>query len=280
MQHLPLDCLRSFVAVADTGGFTAAGERVGRSQPAVSLQIKRLEDSLNTPLIHREGHKIRLSAAGQLLYQHSVILLAQNDLALQELSQQDLSGALCFGMPSEFATTLLPKVLGQFSQSYPNVALEVVCQLSRNLSSPNNNHQFDCRLLLTHNADDELSDELVWVGSSRSRIVANKPIALVVAPDGCMYRERALHVLQQGGLASRVVYTNPDLAGLQAAIEEGLGITVLAKSVVPAGLSILNTHPALPPLGRIGIRLSHEPHSGEAATMLTTYVRASLLQML
>ena len=133
MKNLPTDLLRTFVTVAEIQGFTHAGEKLGRSQPAISLQVKRLEKLLDRTLLARNGNQIELTESGQQLFRYAKQILALNDEAIDQFNQTSVSGNIRFGIPSEFATTLLPKILGRFTQAYPNVTLEVTSDLSKHL---------------------------------------------------------------------------------------------------------------------------------------------------
>jgi DNA-binding transcriptional LysR family regulator len=281
MKNLPMDVLRTFVSVAELGGFTQAGLSVGRSQPAVSLQIKKLEDGLGVSVFHRQGHSLELSSQGSVLYSYAKKILALNDEALLSLNPPAVAGKLRFGIPSEFATTLLPKLVGRFTKHYPGVALEVISDLSKNLVASDRRSDFDLILALQDQptaADKGLvhTDDLVWVASKQWRAVDGE-LPLLAAPEPCIYRARALQVLKKEGRPWRIIYTNSDLTGLQAAIEEGLGVTVLARSVVPPLLKIIGKAEGLMPLGKIGISLLYDRRkNNEAVARLVEYVSASL----
>lgn len=280
MKNLPTDLLRAFVTVIELGGFTQAAEWLGRSQPAVSLQIKRLEQLVEQTLLIRSGQQLELSQAGQLLFRYAKQILAINDEAVAQFSKTAVSGKIHFGIPSEFATTLLPKIVGRFAQAYPNVTLEVTCALSKQLLSEP--HRYDLILALHDDpstAGDNLvkEDELVWVTGTDHDAHLQLPLPLIVAPEGCIYRKRGAEQLKGNHRDWRIVYTIPDLTGIQAAINEGLGVTVLAKSTVPENLRILKPSEKLPKLGKVGISLIHQSNeSSEAISRLMEFVKASL----
>ena len=120
-------------------------------------------------------------------------------------------------------------------------------------------------------------DDLVWVTGTDHDAHLQVPLPLIVAPKGCIYRKRGIEKLRESHRGWRIVYTIPDLTGIQAAIDEGLGVTVLAKSTVPENLRILKPSEKLPKLGKVGISLidqSNEP--SEAITRLMDFVKASL----
>lgn len=282
MKNLPTDLLRAFVTVVELGGFTPAADWLGRSQPAVSLQIKRLEQLVGQTLLIRSGQQLELSRAGQQLFRYARQILALNDEAVAQFSKTAVSGKIHFGIPSEFATTLLPKIVGRFAQAYPNVTLEVTCALSKQLLSETERRCYDLILALHddpamagHNLVKE--DELVWVTGADHDAHLQSPLPLIAAPEGCIYRKRGIQRLQESLRDWRIVYTIPDLTGIQAAIEEGLGVTVLARSTVPENLRVLKPTEKLPRLGRVGISLIEQsPEPGEAIARLMDFVKASL----
>lgn len=260
MKNLPIDLLRTFVSVSDVGGFTSAGELLGRTQPTVSLQVKRLEGLLNQTLLYRNGSRVSLTTAGEDIYQYAQKILSLNDEAVGLYANDGLTGHINLGIPSEFATTLLPKVISRFSRTYPNVTIEVTCALSKELLTGHGRDKYDLILALYDDYEEAGGsliqvDELVWV-TNKSHDNHKKPVmSLVVAPNGCIYRNRGIKVLDELDLPWQVVYTIPDLTGILSAINEGIGVTVLAKSVVPSSLDIVRSSDKFPALGSVGISL-------------------------
>jgi len=280
-KNLPIDVLRSFVAISEYGGFTQAGEVLGRSQAAISLQIKKLESILDKPLFDRKGHSFQLTSAGEILMEHARQILALNDRVLAELQNRSVEGRVRLGIPSEFATTLLPRIVGRFSSENPNVTLEVNCDLSKNLLADLDKGKYDLVLGL-HRTPAEAgknlikADKLVWV-TSRDYNLEEQTLSMIVAPDGCIYRSRASEELKRKNQPWHVVYTIQDLSGIKSAIEEGLGVTVLAESTVPKSLKVLKKTDRLPPLGKIGISLiASTKKPGEACSALQSYIEGAL----
>lgn len=281
MRQLSLDNLRTFVTVVDTGGYAKAGEILARSQPAISLQIKKLEQQLGKRLFDKIGQRHQINEEGRKLYTYAEQMLALNDQVFVQFSRESLRGKLRLGIPSEFATTLLPSIVGEFSQRYPDVSLEVTSQLSKSLLSPTHKETFDLVLALLNPSEHVeqatlLSDDLVWVSDRKLNSQLNA-ISLVLAPDGCVYRSRVIQRLKQQPLPWRIAYTNADLSGISAAIQQGLGITALAKSSLPKDLQIVR-HKQLPSLGKINICLFNQSrHHPQAATALADFIRARLV---
>lgn len=283
MKNMPTDVLRTFVTVVQIGGFTRAGELLNRSQPAISLQIKRLEELLGQALLIRSGMNIELTQSGQILFDYAKQILNLNDEALGQLDSAAISGKVRLGIPSEFATTLLPKIVGRFIKSYPNVILEVNCDLSKNLLTKTKRKQYDLILALHDDPQKKdnnrvKTDELVWVTSHEHGVHWSETIPLIAAFDGCIYRKRAIKKLDESQRPWRLIYTIPDLTGIQAAIQEGLGVTVLAKSTVPPNLKIVKDSDRLPKLGEIGITLIHSnKNNNQAVDLLLEFLRVSLV---
>lgn len=285
MKQLSLDNLRTFVTVVDTGGYAKAGDILGRSQPAVSLQIKRLEDQLGKRLFSKTGQRHQANTEGMLLYQRAKAMLAINDELFKQFEQTSIRGRLRLGIPSEFAATLLPNIIGEFSALYPDVALEVTSALSQSLLSRDNRTQYDLVMALVdpstsptsipEDGDLLLKDELVWVGSKQQGF-NHQALSLVLAPDGCVYRSRVIGKLKQQTIQWRISYTNADLSGIASAITQGLGITALARSSVPTELSVFR-HRALPKLGHINIYLFNQSERHpQASSKLAEFIQARL----
>ena len=283
MKNLPMDLLRAFVSVAQLNSFTKAGEILGRSQPAVSLQIQRLEELIDEPLLTRNGKSLDLTDAGESLYDYANQILALNDLAISQITKSTISGRIRLGIPSEFATALLPKIVSRFAKAYPSVTLEVNCELSKKLLSTEGKANHELILALEDNpsktASDLLkTDDLVWVASRDHNTQKVSIVPLIAAAEGCIYRHRAIKILDHHQQPWQIVYTIPDLTGIQHAIEEGLGVTVLARSTVPENLKILSPSARFPDLGEVGISLicSTKNRKNKAVELLIEFFRTSL----
>jgi DNA-binding transcriptional LysR family regulator len=283
MKNLPMDLLRAFVSVAQLNSFTKAGEILGRSQPAVSLQIQRLEELIDEPLLTRNGKSLDLTNAGESLYDYANQILALNDLAISQITKSTISGRIRLGIPSEFATALLPKIVSRFAKAYPSVTLEVNCELSKKLLSKEGKANHELILALEDNpsktASDLLkTDDLVWVASRDHNAQKVSIVPLIAAAEGCIYRHRAIKILDHHQQPWQIVYTIPDLTGIQHAIEEGLGVTVLARSTVPENLKILSPSARFPDLGEVGISLicSTKNRKNKAVELLIEFFRTSL----
>ena len=268
MKNISTDSLRTFVMIVDVGGFAKAGDFLGLSQPAVSLQIKRLEDVLGYKLFKKQGQRQVLNQYGELLLPMAKQMMQYNDAILQQFTSESITGKVRLGIPSEFAARILPSIIGDFVALYPEVSLEVKSRLSKHLLSASRHEQFDLVLALNEQLTSSkfpifMQDQLVWVGDLNQ--AKNQVVTLVTAPEGCIYRRRATDALKNAGIKYRIVYSNADLTGLIAALKEGLGITVLAKSTVPSELNYQVQTKYLPALGDIGISLVKSSGESENA---------------
>ena len=258
-SYLSTEALRTFVMVTEHSSFTLAAQQLARSQPAVTLQIQKLEERLQESLFQRNNGPLKLTQAGEILLGFARRILSLHDELNSAFDDKSLSGKLRFGIPSEFATTILPAVISAFASDHPNVMLDVTCDLSKHLMEAVNRHHYDLILALHDDIHQEgliKQERLVWVGKRNGPAYQHSAVPLIAAPEGCIYRQRGTLALQQSHKEWRIVYTIPDLSGIQAAIEAGLGVTVLAENTVPANLQILDTEQYdLPELGQIGISL-------------------------
>jgi DNA-binding transcriptional LysR family regulator len=277
-----LDLLRAFVAVADSGGFTRAAERVGRTQSTISLQIKKLEDNLGHQLLQRDGRQLMLTPVGEILIVYAKRILQLAEEAAARVSEPEISGTVRLGTPEDFASFYLPQVLATFANAHPGVTLDVTCNFSFHLLDGFARGEFDLVLVKREPQGPQggiavWRDVLVWVGSPKYVIDPEQPVSLVLAPAPDVYRKRALAGLESVRRPWRVVFTSPSSEGLQAAVRAGLGITVLSKDMVPEGFVILDARHGLPILPDTEIALYRAPgRLSQAAELLTEHIVHSL----
>ncbi len=284
MKNLPMDLLRTFVTINDLGGFTQAGEVLGRSQPAVSLQIKRLEEMLDVPLFNRNGG-LRLTEEGQLLYGHARKILELNDTAISQLTTPAVSGSVRLGIPNDFEVSYLPMMLSKFTSAYPGVTLDVSSALSVDLRQAYRRGAYDLVMSMDEHPSEEILpgdaivEPLSWVSEPSFRLDPAEPVPLVLYPQGCVYRHHITETLNRAGISWRILYCTSSLLGIQAAVEAGLGITALANNTVPGNLKSDRTLGPLPPLGDVTIGFNYDvANLSPASARLLDYLRSGLQQ--
>ena len=280
--NLDLDLVRTFVTIADTRSFTRTGERLGRTQSAISLQVRRLEDRLGVRLLARDPRRVGLTEAGESFLPKARRLLRVNDEIIAEVTGEDLEGEVRLGAPEDFATVHLPDILGAFARAHPRVALAVTCDLTLNLLDRLQAGALDLALVKREPLGPDLGvrvwrEPLVWVAADRAVLRPEAPAPLVIAPAPCVYRRRAVAALEARGRTWRAAYTSPSLAGQHAALRAGLGLTVLPREMVPDDLVLLGEADGLPPLEDAEIALlKARGGSPRAADRLAEFVLASL----
>jgi len=241
---LDIDLLRSFVSVVDAGGFTRAGERVHRTQSTVSQQIKRLEDTFGRPLLHRNGKRVALTEEGERLLSYARRILALAQEAHQVVAQSAGEGVVRLGLPEDFAASRLAQVLARFARSRQGARLDVRCDLSVRLRDDLDRGELDL-ILFKRDAGERggiacWPERLSWIASRRRELdVRRDPVPLVVFPQGCLYRNRAIHALEAAGRAWYIAYTSPNFYGIQAAVSVGLGISILPQAAILADHRVL-----------------------------------------
>lgn len=240
--------LKCFLAVADTGSFTLAAQRVGRTQSAISQQIAKLENWIGFPLIQR-GKVIHLTNEGEIFLGYARKILALHSEVIDRFREPDLIGEVRFGLPENFASVFLSEILVHFAQLHPRIMLNVECDLTLNLYERFKQKEFDMVLLKMSRPDnfphgmEVWSEKLEWVGDRtllNSFLEKNHPVPLVLSPAPCVYRASAISSLEKSGLKWRQVFSSPSYAGTTAAVKAGLGISVLPKTMIPHDLNALD----------------------------------------
>jgi DNA-binding transcriptional LysR family regulator len=270
---LDLELLRSFVAVVDAGGFTRAGARVHRTQSTVSQQIKRLEDDLGRPLLHRLGKEVRVTEDGERLlsYARRILLLAEE--ARDVLTRPMHEGAVRLGVPEDFAAYRLTRLLAGFARARPNLRLDVRTDQSVYLRRDLERGELDLALLKRDAG--EKGGIAVW--PERAHWVTSKahPIDLSVAsvpligfPAGCLYRARAIHAIEAAGRAWHMAYSSSSLMGIQAAVAAGLGIAILSEMSIRSEHRVLTKKDGFAPIEKTELALIASPEAAPATLRL------------
>lgn len=271
--ELEINLLRSFVAVADHRNFTRAAVDLGRTQSAVSMQLKRLEEIVSVRLFERTKQSVEITAEGETLLTYANRMLRLNDEALSRLAEPSAEGLVRIGaLPDDYASILLPNALTSFSRKYPCVQLEVHSDIGSVLHQMLAENQLDL-LIATHTLA-EVSGEVVrreplhWIASSKFYCDPGEPLPLVLFPRGCASRDIALKALEDVERAWRIVYTTRSIALIENAVAAGSGVTVMEASTVPEGFNIMDGTDGFPELEDVVISLHRRPDTDSAAVAL------------
>ena len=270
---LDLELLRSFVSVVEAGGFTRAGERVHRTQSTVSQQIKRLEEDVGQVLLHRDGKDVRPTEAGERLLSYARRLLTLAEEARDVLREPDSEGAIRLGIPEDFAAYRLAKLLGAFSRSHPGVRLDVRADQSKNLSRDLERSELDLALFKREagakGAIAVWPERVHWVTSKSHPVDVNaSSVPLIGFPLGCLYRAGAIHALESAGRAWHMSYSSSSLAGIQAAVAAGMGLSILSEMSIQSDHRVLTAKDGFEPINRTEVALMASPGASPATLRL------------
>jgi DNA-binding transcriptional LysR family regulator len=255
MTDLDISCLRAFLAVVDEGGFTRAAARLNRTQPGVSMQVRRLEDAVGAKLFTRQKG-MTLTLAGESLLPDARRLVAAHDEMLARLRGRGVTGHVRIGTPDDYVEALLPLVLRGLSRTHPQVEVDVQCALSVDLIRACNQGRLDLAIITRPPYLDSgvtvRREPLQWVAASE-HLAAMRPLPLALFSPGCMFRDVVRRALSDAGLPYRIAYQSVSLASIIAAVSEGLAIAVLARNSTLPRLRVLGPEFGLPPLPDIDI---------------------------
>lgn len=258
--NLPTDLLRTFVTVIEVGSYTYAATLLGRTQPAISLQIKRLEELVDQPLIVRKGRHVVLTERGELLIDQARQILRLNDIAVSQFDRYSEKSSLRIGLPVDYGVRMLQSSLTRIVQKNPNIKLDIRCDLSNNLIAGLHKDELDIAVGLYPGNDQQFLyrswlEKPVWVAASGLDVRNLEELPLVTHPYGCIYRTRMTEALKQAERRWRVAFSSPGIGSIQQAILDGLGVSCLTGPTMLDGMERLQSDYGLPPLEPLHIGL-------------------------
>src|SRR5215813_15596374 len=260
--NLDLDVLRTFVTGHDLGSYAKAADRLGRSQSAISLQLRKLEETTGRTLLRRSGRGLALTPEGEIMLGFARRLLELNDEAVAAVRNPSLEGQVRVGLLPDFAETWLPDVLVSFSRAHPNVHIEARVERSGTLKDAIDRGELELALTWAEGADSGFGTEdlaslpIVWIGRSDFVRSPDEALPLVMLEQPCLFRRRGLAALDGAGISWRLAFTSPSLSGLWAAVVAGLGVTLRTSQGVPKRAAMFKAQEIpLPPVGEVGLRL-------------------------
>jgi DNA-binding transcriptional LysR family regulator len=267
LRNLDLDILRTLVTTHDVGGFAQAADRLGRTPSAISLQMKRLQEELGTPLFRKHGRVLKLTEAGQTALGYARRMLALNDDLLQTMQGVTLAGTVRIGAPQDFAS-VLPDALRQFAALYPRTQVELRIKGNGALIEALDKGQLDLTLTIgfADRKDALLLGELpvLWI-CSRTFRMQDTSLPLAVLGPQCAFRKAAVQQVETAGIPYRIAATSPRLDGLWAALQGGLGITARTAMQLPTPLVANKSVHRLPGLPIFPVVLHRGPNAATPA---------------
>ncbi|TCV96027.1 LysR family transcriptional regulator [Luteibacter rhizovicinus] len=255
--RLDIALLRNFVAIADATVMSRAAEQVGRTQAALSQQVKKLEQTIEQPLMIRTGRGVSLTIHGERLLAHAHKILRMHDEAVAELTGATLSGQLRFGCPDDYARIFLPGLLQSFARLHPQVFIEVVCASTPRLLERLKGQSLDIAITSLPDSPERgqflRCEPFVWVGRKGSDAFNLDPLQLALSDPDALDHVAATSSLDRAGRSYRIAYASGSVAGLTAVVRSGQAITVMTLTGVPPDLQVLPPSSGLPPLPSVGI---------------------------
>lgn len=276
MRNVPTDLLRAFVAVAETQSFTRASEMLFRTQAAVSMQIRRLEDQVGRELFLRDRSGTALTDEGRFLLSYARRILQLNDELLESFALGRTTQVVRLGAPDDYATILLPKVLRIFAESFPAVQIEMTCANSPDLLQQMREGRLDLVLAVSRPSPVMSGlatlQPLFWVCGADDTAHKREPLPVAVFPEGCPCRAAALEALANTGRSWNVVLSSTANSVVVGAVITGLAVTVMEGCLIGPGLKRLGQDDGMPPLGEMQIALHFDPNASKAVQTLAEYI--------
>lgn len=278
MSYPALDpiLLQAFIAVADRLSFSRAAVALNRTQSTISAQIKRLEEQTGLRLINRSTTRVALSPAGESLIGYARQILALGEEAVLKLHAHEIGGHVRIGVMDDYGAAVLPPILKSFAVSHPNVDIQMETGLTSGMID-RIGPDFD--LVIAMHALNESRGALLcrvrpaWAGAAWFDVRGARPLPLALYPSGCLFRKSALEALDRCGLAWRLAYVSHSLSVVEALANQGLAITVVKASLLPASLRKFGADVGLPQLPCFEIRLHMADAASSAAKLLATHIQ-------
>jgi DNA-binding transcriptional LysR family regulator len=282
MPLLEIDVLRTFVSIAESGSFTRTAAQIFRTTSAVSMQIKRLENTLGCALFSREARRVALTAEGERLLSYARRLLKLNEEAVGAFIKPSLSGQVRFGAPADIGTHILPGLLSLFARTHPGIEVNVSVGRSVDMIQRIDAGELDVALISVGNlGQDDTRGEvvhrepLVWAGRAGGVAMRRNPLPLALASAECAWRRQALDALDRVGRSYRIAYSSEQCAGQEAAMIADLAVAPYPLSLVRPPLRRLDEDADLPTLGEYQIKLLSAAQCSEPVKVLSQQVVAA-----
>ncbi|MBO0661149.1 LysR substrate-binding domain-containing protein [Jiella sp. MQZ9-1] len=282
---LDLDQLQTFVAIVDSGSFTRAAEDVFKTQSAVSMQIRRLEERLGVSLFERTGRTIQVTEAGSrlLIYARRIISLSRETLSA--FDSEAIQGQLRIGLPDDYAERFLPEILARFSRSNPLVELQIACEPSANLADHIDKGRLDVALVADCTVG-QIQPEIVrreplhFMTSAAHDVHQEAVLPLALGRSNCAWRSEGMKALDAAGLRYKVLFSSWSAQIIASAILAGLAVGVLPECALRPGMRVLGEHDGFPQLkdNEIGV-LRARNSDGPVVSALVDHIRDSLANL-
>jgi DNA-binding transcriptional LysR family regulator len=273
------DLLKAFLAVAEHRSFTRAAHVLNRTQSAVSVQIRRLEERLGVRLFHRTRSGVALSSAGHEFHVYAKRLLDLNAEAVDAFRSGQREAVVRLGVMDDYGTIVIPPLLAHFAKSHPEIRVEIETGLTATMPA-RLGEAYDLVIAMHPEGcgDGELlrREQAVWAAAKSYPAQEQATLPVALYPPGCLFRQWAADALDAAGRPWRLAFVSRTLAAVEAIAAEGLAITVVKAGTMPARLRALSQHEGMPLLPAADIRLHRARHLPRAAALLADHLRRGI----
>ncbi|MFK7793576.1 MAG: LysR family transcriptional regulator [Devosiaceae bacterium] len=252
---LELDLLRTLVAIAETGNFSAAAERLGRTPSAVSMQVKKMEEIVGASLFVRDSRSVSLTRDGEALLQHGRRLLLLNREMMARFVEPDLVGEVHLGTPDDVAERFLPTMLRRFAEDYPGILLSVMVDGTARLMDAVDSGELDLSIVTCESgfptagrAEIVHREPLVWAALAGGVAVEQRPLPVSMWEEGCLWRKGSLEALDDSDWDYRIAFQSANISGQRAAVLADLAISPLSRSHIDGRIVEVKPSVGLPKL--------------------------------
>jgi len=279
LPALDPELLQAFVAVADQSSFTRAAATLNRTQSAVSMQIKRLEDRLGVELFHRTKANVDLSPSGEGLLGYARRILSLNDEAIAHLREHKVEGVVRLGVMDDYGTLIVPPLLASFLAGYPLIQVEMEAGLTSSMPA-RLGEAYDL-VIAMHPAgrgDGEFlcREQAVWATSAEHPVEEQDPLPVALYPQGCLFRRWAMEALDAATRRWRLAFVSHSLTAVESIAAQGLAVTVVKSGTFPSRLRRLSERDGLPPLPAADICLHRAANLSPAGALLADHLRMAI----
>jgi DNA-binding transcriptional LysR family regulator len=265
---IDIDQLKTLMAIADAGSFTKAADQVFKTQSAVSMQMKRLEEHIGRAVFMKDGRGVRFTEDGHRLLDYARRIVRLSQEAVTSFADEKLIGRVRLGVPDDYADRYLPDILASFTKANPRVEVTVICEPTPTLLECIDDGCIDLAII-THAQNRRVGEiirhePLMWVTSARHQVEQEEVLPLALGRPTCGWRRAAIERLESIGRAHRVLYASWNSSAVGAAVLAGLAVGILPESAVRHGMRVLSAQDGFPPMPTVRIGLVR----GRAENML------------
>jgi DNA-binding transcriptional LysR family regulator len=259
MRRLDFNQLATFVTIVEVGSITKAALLLHRTQAAISIQLKKLEEGTGKKLLNRHYNNFTMTNEGEILLAYARKILLLSEEACQAMNADEVSGVVRFGIPDCYARAYIQESLRQFTQRFPKIRIHIKNDSSHKLFDRFQNGELDLILVTRDPAEEKGTllrrEKICWVASKEYQLNTRKVIPLALYEEGCVYRNKVIDSLDKDAKDSFIAFECQGVTGFDIAISNGLAVSAVSESLVKDEWRILKPSEGLPDLGLVEIEM-------------------------